>query len=142
MMSQNVQTLILLQELDAILEELGTPEVVATEQSLGFALGSLKPTVARRQKLSRLIDPKLLDRYTQLRARQPRAVAPMRKGVCLGCYTRRPTRSSGKRSEFESCERCGRILFQAEENAVPEGNRAHREAPRQSFGSGGGPSGM
>jgi predicted nucleic acid-binding Zn-ribbon protein len=127
MMSQNVQTLILLQELDAILDDLGTAEVVATEQGLGFALGSLKQTVARRRKLSRLIDPKLLDHYTQLRTRQPRVVAPMRKGVCLGCNTRRPSRSSGRRSDFETCERCGRILFQVEESAVPGGNRAHAQ---------------
>lgn len=132
MTNQNIEFLIQLQELDAIIEELGETEVVATERSLGFAMGSLKQTVARRQKLSRQIDPKLLSRYIHLRARQRRAVAPVRKGVCLGCYTRRPTRSSGTRSELETCERCGRILFQVEDAS----------APSQSFGNGGGPSGM
>jgi hypothetical protein len=38
-------------------------------------------------------------------------VAPVRGGVCLGCNTRRPTKSATRAGRVDTCERCGRILF-------------------------------
>jgi hypothetical protein len=55
------------------------------------------------------VDPEVLERYEQVRKKHLRAVAAQRRGVCLGCFTVRPTRSAQRRHGLEICERCGRI---------------------------------
>jgi predicted nucleic acid-binding Zn-ribbon protein len=113
-MTTQVQKLLLLQEIDALLHHLaeGGRE---TEERLGFPLGSLTGTRTKRTKIAHSVDPEVLERYEQVRKKHLRAVAAQRRGVCLGCFTVRPTRSAQRRHGLEICERCGRILFRLEE---------------------------
>ena len=110
MMTQ-IRWLLLLQEIDALLGDLTEGGGREIEESLGFSLGSLAATRDQRSATARHLDPDLLRRYEQVRHRHPRAVAPARRGVCLGCFTKRPTRSTSRPVAIETCERCGRILF-------------------------------
>jgi hypothetical protein len=116
-MKTQLRHLLLLQEIDSLLGALTESEGREVEQSLGFSLGSPSATRARRAETAARLDPALLRHYEQVRRRHPRAVAPVRRGVCLGCFTKRPTRSVSRAGAIETCERCGRILFRLDESS-------------------------
>ena len=46
--------------------------------------------------------------------RFPRAIVPMRDGICFGCFVRQPHKASVDPTEdpdeLELCQRCGRLL--------------------------------
>jgi hypothetical protein len=115
-MKTQLRSLLLLQEIDSLVGDLTQGGGWETEESLGFPLGSLSATRGKRDETARHLDPELLRRYERIRQRHARAVAPARHGVCLGCFTKRPTRTTLSRpGGIESCERCGRILFRLDE---------------------------
>jgi predicted nucleic acid-binding Zn-ribbon protein len=145
MMSQ-VQSLLLLQEIDALLQDLADAKNRAKEKALGFSLGSTTGLDAERARIAQGLSPEVVQRYEQVRRRHARAVAPVRRGVCLGCFTVRPTKSALPFHGLDICERCGRILFRSAEPsrpaspapAVPVRGKQRRSpaAPRPQRGSG------
>jgi predicted nucleic acid-binding Zn-ribbon protein len=131
-MTKQLHSLLLLQEVDALLADLEEPAVREAEEALGFVLGPTKKLRAKRQRMARELRPEVLQRYEEIRRRHPRAVAPVRRGVCLGCFTVRPTRTAAPSGRLETCERCGRILFRLEERpSPPPMPPAARPAPKR-----------
>jgi predicted nucleic acid-binding Zn-ribbon protein len=124
-MRAQLRTLLLLQELDSLAADLAADGGREAEESLGFVLGPLSALKDRRAETARCLDPEVLRRYEQVRRRHRRAVAPARQGVCLGCFTKRPTRTTSRAAGIETCERCGRILFRmdGEESVSPIASR-------------------
>lgn len=115
MITAQLQQLLVLQEIDTLLEDFADESRRKAEQTLGFSLGSLTGVRGKRTKVAHSLSPEILRRYEQVRKRHLRAVVPVRRGVCLGCFTHRPTNTLGRRGQLETCERCGRILFVQEE---------------------------
>ena len=111
-MTSQVQSLLLLQEIDSLLQDLADAKMRAKEKALGFSIGSTARLHAERTRIAQGLSPEVLQQYEQMRRRHARAVAPVRRGVCLGCFTVRPTKSACQRHGLDTCERCGRILFQ------------------------------
>jgi hypothetical protein len=136
-MNAQVGPLIVLQEIDALLEEATREDWAERERSLGFAVGNLETVRERRQALSGAIEERALGRYADARRHHARAVVPQRSGVCLGCFTVRPTAAAARAAGLETCERCGRLLFRLEEAPAPELRAAipkrspSRPAPRK-----------
>lgn len=136
-MNAQVGRLIVLQEIDALLDEVGREEWAEGERSLGFAVGNLERVRERREALSSAIDERALGRYADARRHHARAVVPQRSGVCLGCFTVRPTAAAGKAAGLDICERCGRILYRLEGAPTPGSRGAgasrgpSRPAPRR-----------
>lgn len=67
-----------------------------------------------REELLPQIDPYLLERYQEIRAREGGGIAKVEKGVCSGCGFSVSLRLLSRFREEESliyCENCGRILF-------------------------------
>lgn len=118
-MTSQVQSLLLLQEVDALLQDLADASMRAKEKALGFPIGSTTRLHAERARIAQGLSPEVLQRYDQVRRRHARAVAPVRRGVCLGCFTVRPTKSAALRHGLDTCERCGRILFRFAEPRQP-----------------------
>lgn len=119
-MKKQLKDLVALQELDALLGELAETEVREREAALGFALGETDRLSAERERLARGLRPEILSRYETVKRRHARAVVPSSRGVCMGCFTRRPTAmASAHTGALETCERCGRILFRLEETTGP-----------------------
>lgn len=114
-MIAQLQRLLLLQEIDALLQDLAKAEGREAEERLGFSFGSLSGTRMKRTRIAKSLEPEVLERYEQVRRRHFRAVVPVRRGVCLGCFTVRPTKSACGRQVLETCERCGRILFRLDD---------------------------
>jgi predicted nucleic acid-binding Zn-ribbon protein len=104
-MTGKIEALLSLQEVDALLGQL--EERPAEE-------GDATKLRSKRAKLARSLSADLLDRYEQLRRRHRRAVAPVRAGICLGCFTRRPTKARQVEGRLDTCERCGCILYPVE----------------------------
>jgi predicted nucleic acid-binding Zn-ribbon protein len=119
-MTTQLQALLMLQELDALLRDLGDASWREKEEALGFAVGSPNKLRSERARIAQGLSPELLRRYEQVRQRYPRAVAPLRRGTCLGCFMVRPTVTATHADRLETCERCGRILFRLEERRQPE----------------------
>lgn len=111
-MRTQVIHLMTVQELDAELEKLG--DGAAAEEPAGPPIEEAGRLRARRARLAAAVDAELLARYDRLRERYARAVVETRRGVCLGCFTRRPTSMANRTPGLDTCERCGRILVQAE----------------------------
>jgi predicted nucleic acid-binding Zn-ribbon protein len=113
-MNSQVHDLVLVQELDALLEDLESANGEQQEEALGFCLRDWSRIRLKREQLVAGIGADLLRRYARLRERYPRAVVGTRGGVCLGCNTLRPTAMASRASALDTCERCGRILFRVE----------------------------
>lgn len=81
---------------------------------LSEAIASLEK---EREELLPQIDPCLLERYQEIRARVGGGIAKVEKGVCGGCGFSVSPRLLSRLREGEAliyCENCGRILFLAE----------------------------
>jgi len=119
-MKKQLKDLVTLQELDALLNELDAAQLREQEEALGFALGETDRLRAARAKIASGLRPEILQRYETVRRRHARAVVPSSRGVCMGCFTRRPTAMATAHDEsLEVCERCARILYRLEETAAP-----------------------
>jgi len=110
-MNRQLRELVTLQEIDALVAELGEATQRRQEEDLGFAVGEMTRLRAERARIAASLRPEILACYERVRQRLARAVVPTRGGVCLGCFTVRPTAMSSRPGGFETCERCGRILF-------------------------------
>jgi predicted nucleic acid-binding Zn-ribbon protein len=115
-----LSSLLMLQELDGLLAELGDARWREKEEALGFAVRGEQRLRSERTRLAASLSVELLSRYELVRRRHQRAVVPQRRGTCLGCFTVRPTVTATHRDRLETCERCGRILFRLEEPKRPE----------------------
>jgi predicted nucleic acid-binding Zn-ribbon protein len=114
-MTTQLPALLMLQEVDALIRDLADASWREAEAALGFAVGPGNKLRSERTRLAASLNPELLRRYEQLSSRHPRAVAPVRRGTCLGCFTVRPTVTATQGGRLETCERCGRILYRLEE---------------------------
>jgi len=126
-MKRQLEDLVMLQELDSLLEELNSGETRQLEQSLGFPLGEMSRLRDRRAEIAGGLRAEILRHYERVRQRHPRAVVPTSQGVCMGCFTRRPTSMASRSGGFETCERCGRILYHLEEVERPTGSQSVEE---------------
>lgn len=106
---KDLRLLVKLQDLDLMIREAS----VQQEKNLGFKIESVSRLQEARQELARSIEPQLLKSYERLQRRYERAVVPIYRGVCLGCFMTLPTAHRQAVKSHESvkvCENCGRIL--------------------------------
>lgn len=113
-MKKQVQDLVLVQELDALLEAIGAADGSPQGEALGSRAEEATRIRLEREQLAAGISAELLSRYARLRERYARAVVGTRGRVCLGCNTLRPTAMASRSAGLDTCERCGRILFRVE----------------------------
>jgi hypothetical protein len=72
------------------------------------------PLLARNEGVRKKIPAAILSHHDRMRQRGKRSVAPIRHGVCCGCFIAVPI---GERSHIESgkdlqlCQTCGRFLY-------------------------------
>jgi predicted nucleic acid-binding Zn-ribbon protein len=108
--SRMLNLLVELQDLDLMIREAAVQE----EKKLGFEIKDVSRLQEARQNLADALSPEVLRRYERLMERYERAVVPVYKGICLGCFMSLPTAQAQnvKRQEgIKGCENCGRILY-------------------------------
>lgn len=113
-LSEQLQALVRLQDIDLLLREARDPKLAGQEARLGFAQENLGPVEKARQRLASQIDGRLLQTYERMSRRTVRVVVPVEHRVCQGCQMGLPTSSASRNSEavtIENCQNCGRILY-------------------------------
>jgi hypothetical protein len=105
--------LIALQDLDIMIREVKDKATSKELQSLGFKLTGLDELQRAREKLANKIPRALLNRYEKLATHYTLAILPVTGSLCLGCFVKLPTSffSAVSRTELQTCENCGRLLY-------------------------------
>ncbi len=110
-------------EFEAKLQELSAALVEKTEELKSVLATTAEEEdrlVKQREKALKGIEKRDLEMYARIRKAKVKAVAPIRRGSCSGCYNVVPPQKIleiRKNSELFMCEHCGRILI-SEELAV------------------------
>ena len=111
-MNSQLEKILMLQDLDLMINDLGDSDKASEEEKLGFAMDQLGALEKARQDLATEIDRKLIVHYDQLQGRYKRAVVPVKNNVCLACFLKQPTQYSTEQMEqVRTCENCSRILY-------------------------------
>lgn len=113
-MSEQLQALVRLQDIDFLLREARDPKIAVQETRLGFAVANLGPVEKARKRLASQIDDRLLQTYERMSRKFTRVVVAVEHRVCQGCRMGLPTSSASRNSEdvtIENCQNCGRILY-------------------------------
>ena len=108
--SEMLHLLVELQDLDLMIREAAVQE----EKNLGFKIEDVSRLQEARRKLANALNPEVLKRYERIMERFDRAVVPVHKGICLGCFMSLPTAQAQNVKRYEEikiCENCGRILY-------------------------------
>lgn len=113
-LSDQLEALVRLQDLDWMLREARDPEHSTHEARLGFDLGNVRGVERARAELASQIDTRLLQTYERMSRRFTRVVVAVNRSVCQGCKMSLPTSSVNRNAQeanIENCENCGRILY-------------------------------
>ena len=110
-MNPQLETLILLQDLDLMIREMSDKTTAKQMTRIGFEIEAVDSLIQAREDLARKVNPELLASYGRLMERGSRAVVPVRKGVCLACFIKLPTRYSGGDEKLLLCHNCHRFLY-------------------------------
>jgi len=109
-----VETLIHLNDIDALLHELELPSPQGRLRKLGFDVGAAGRLRPMRARLATRVDARWLGIYDRARARYGRGLAAVRERVCTGCFLTLPTtarRPGGDEQGITICQGCARILI-------------------------------
>lgn len=112
-MKEQMELLIILQDLDMMISELGDKNVSSKVKKMGFELDGQDQLVESRSEVASRIDKRVIAHYDKLLKRFPRAVVPVKDGICLGCFMRQPATRKPTALDLlvEVCQNCQRILF-------------------------------
>ena len=111
-MNTQLEKILMLQDLDLMINDLGDSDTASAEAELGFAMDQLGALQKAREDLATEIDGKLILHYDQLLGRYKRAVVPVKNNVCLACFLKQPTQySTEQMDEIRTCDHCSRILY-------------------------------
>lgn len=113
-MSDRVQNLAALQDLELMIREVEDPASKEKEEALGFSMDGLARLTKEREKLLKRIPKRDLRIYQRIRRKYEWAVVRVVSRVCLGCFQALPTkakRTLGEKDPLPACENCGRILY-------------------------------
>ncbi len=95
------------------LEQSGEREVQEAVFGLSVA-DALESLDAKIAEMEESLSPAVLNRYRRVAAKQPRAVVPVIRGTCYGCFVQVPTAlasDADRNNEVRSCQNCGRFLY-------------------------------
>lgn len=114
-MTDLMEALVELQDIDVLLREVKDPEIASQEHRMGFSLEHVDGLERARRRVASQIDEKLLQTYERMSRRFARVVVPVEGTACAGCRMSLPTASMKGHASgsviVESCENCGRILY-------------------------------
>ncbi len=112
MMNEQLEILIKLHDLDLLLKELTNPKVRDQYKKMGFKVGDPSVELLKaRENLAKKLSVEFASAYERIRHRYDRALAPVIKGFCYGCFQKLPTQMSCDSERIQHCPNCGRILY-------------------------------
>ena len=109
-----VESLLQLNDLDALLHEIDDPLHQTRLRKLGFEIRFAERLRPIRARLAAGVDARWLGIYDRARVRYGRGLASVRERVCTGCFLTLPTtaRRPGQGEQvLTTCQGCQRILI-------------------------------
>jgi predicted nucleic acid-binding Zn-ribbon protein len=116
-MHPHLETLLEIQDLKTQRRELEETGAEREVQETVFGLGVDAALEQIDEKIVEMLDtlpPAVRNRYTRIASRQTRAMVPVIRGTCYGCFVQVPTAlasDSERNEEVRSCQSCGRFLY-------------------------------
>ena len=110
-MNPQLESLIMLQDLDLMIKEVSDQKTASQMSRIGFEVNAVNNLHEARQDLARKIEPNLLSSYGRLMEKYQRAIVPVRNNVCLGCFLKQPTKYSATDEKIRWCNHCNRFLY-------------------------------
>lgn len=109
-MNPQLETLIMLQDLDLMIKEMSDKKTANQMSRIGFEVDAVENLQQARVDLARKVDAELLSTYDRLMQRYQRAIVPVRGSVCLACFLKQPTKYSSD-DQIRWCNHCKRFLY-------------------------------
>jgi predicted nucleic acid-binding Zn-ribbon protein len=111
-MSSRLEQIIILQDLDLMIREMSDQKTASQLRKIGFEIDEAGTLKEARAEIAAKIDRDVLNAYERLMKRHPRAVVPVKNGVCLACFIKQPTQlTAADLDRVTFCEQCKRILY-------------------------------
>ena len=110
-MNAQLETLIMLQDLDLMIKEMSDQKTASQMSRIGFEVDAVENLHEARGELARKINTELLTVYARLMEKYQRAIVPVRNGVCLACFLKQPTKYSPTDEKILRCNHCNRFLY-------------------------------
>ena len=114
MKENQLRLLMFLQDLLTLKKEIQDFQVVEQYEEMGFALDKKEHIEESIKEVTEKLDPELYHRFLQISKKYDRPLAPVKNGVCYGCFVSAPTGSklvTEHQDIIEFCNHCGRILY-------------------------------
>lgn len=114
MQENQLRLLMFLQDLLMLQKEMQDFQVVEKYEELGFALDRKEKIEESIKEVTSLLDPELYHRFQRIAGKYDRPLAPVKNGICYGCFVSTPTGSkivTQAKDVIEFCNHCGRILY-------------------------------
>ena len=106
------RTLLQLQDLDLLLNEVTASSTRSRHAKLGLAAGEPEALERQRARLFGQVERRWQRLYERAQLRYGRGVVQVRDRICQGCRVTLPTSAAPGPGEFLTlCESCGRILY-------------------------------
>lgn len=110
-MNPQLETLIMLQDLDLMIKEMSDKATATQMSEIGFDVDAVDNLVSAREELEKKVASEYLAIYRRLMDRGLRAVVPVRDNTCLACFMKQPTKYPGSDTEVRRCNHCNRFLY-------------------------------
>jgi len=114
MKESQLRLLMFLQDLLTLKKEMQDFQVVEKYEEMGFELARREHIEEAIKEVTEQLDPVLYQRFLRIAEKYDRPLAPVKDGVCYGCFVSTPTGSklvTEKQDVIEFCNHCGRILY-------------------------------
>ncbi len=111
-MNSRLEQIIILQDLDLMMREMSDQKTTSQLRKIGFEFDEANTLHEARNEIASRVDKDLLSAYERLMKRYPRAIVPVKNGICLACFIKQPTQySAADLEKVRFCEQCKRILY-------------------------------
>ena len=110
-MNPQLETLIMLQDLDLMNKEMSDQKTASQMSRIGFEVNPVESLKEARAELARKINPDHLTTYERLMSRYARAIVPVRNSICLACFLKQPTKYNAADQIVRLCSQCNRFLY-------------------------------
>jgi predicted nucleic acid-binding Zn-ribbon protein len=110
-MNPQLESLIMLQDLDLMIREMSDSKTASQLSRIGFEVEAIENLQNARKDLAKKVDPDLLSTYERLMQRYQRAIVPVRSNTCLACFLKQPTKFSRTDESIRACYHCKRFLY-------------------------------
>ena len=116
-MNPQLEMLLEIQDMKAQMREL---EEMSEEREVEEGVFAMRIDEALEQLAGKIgemegaLDPRVQHRYQRLTGRRGRAIVPVIRGTCYGCFVSVPTAlasDADRNAELRYCESCGRFLY-------------------------------